>query len=134
MKSCIKCKRLKRESEFYQNPNSFRVDSWCRECKNRERLRNCSPEARKEEKLQRKYKISLSDFNALLLKQRGGCAICGNKGPFCVDHCHRLGMVRGLLCGKCNTGLGMLQDSATLVLKAHEYLKKHLTKPTSVVY
>lgn len=114
--------RAKNRERYWKNPE-----------KQRENLRNRSPETRKDGKLRSKYRISLREFEAMLSKQGGGCAICGGGGPFCVDHCHRLGMVRGLLCRKCNTGLGMLQDSATLVLKAHEYLKKHLTTPANVI-
>jgi len=55
------------------------------------------------------------------------CAIC--KGPpedtLCVDHCHDSGRVRGLLCRKCNTGLGSFRDEPDLMLKAIKYLEAH---------
>lgn len=127
MKICTKCKLTKKESDFYRNPKSLCFDSWCRRCKNT-CPRSQSITARREQKLQRKYRISILEFNESFSKQGGVCAICETStGPFCIDHCHRLGMVRGILCRKCNVGLGMLQDSASLVLKAHEYLKKYLT-------
>lgn len=62
----------------------------------------------------------------MLDKQSGLCAIC--KGVFigspCVDHDHATGKVRGLLCLKCNFGIGSLQDNPMICFSAGEYLKK----------
>lgn len=57
------------------------------------------------------------------------CDICGkfgNKGlkrPLCVDHCHKTGKIRGMLCHKCNTAIGLLDDRVELLLKCIDYLK-----------
>lgn len=60
----------------------------------------------------------------MLEAQGGCCAICkapkGNK--LCVDHDHRTGKVRGLLCSNCNAGLGMFKDSEDLLQSAKGYL------------
>lgn len=84
---------------------------------------------------QRKYQLKLSygiteeDYQSLLLKQEGCCAICGTDTPtgkwkvFAVDHCHKTGKVRGLLCNECNRGMGLLKDSPELLLAAAQYLK-----------
>jgi hypothetical protein len=57
--------------------------------------------------------ISVEEFEAMLVRQRGACGIC--ERPFrrtpCIDHCHKTRMVRGLLCGKCNVGLGYYDDN-----------------------
>lgn len=86
---------------------------------------------------QRKYQIkanygmSLDDYDAMLVGQKGQCAICGTTNPhnrwkvFAVDHCHETGKVRGLLCNKCNRGMGLLDDDADRLIKAAEYLNKH---------
>lgn len=66
-------------------------------------------------------------FAELMEAQQGRCAICSSvmKKP-CVDHCHSTGKIRELLCAKCNSGIGQLQDSLDLVRSAASYLEKHL--------
>lgn len=81
--------------------------------------------------LKTKYKIGIDEYKALLERQGGLCAICkrppvGNR-RLAVDHCHRTGHVRALLCINCNLGLGNFQDSAELLMLAAKYLE--VTKP-----
>lgn len=79
---------------------------------------------------QRKHAYGVSDeeYQALLLAQRGVCAICGTDQPgkgkrsFSVDHDHKTGAVRGLLCSACNVGIGFFQDSVELLRKAAAYV------------
>lgn len=52
------------------------------------------------------------------------CSICGEVDNLCVDHCHTSGAIRGVLCRKCNSGLGMFDDDVERLLKATDYLKK----------
>jgi hypothetical protein len=80
------------------------------------------------EDLKKHYGITLEDYNEMFSAQDGKCAICSG-GPngekrLCVDHCHSTGKVRGLLCDKCNVGLGRFNDDLALLEKAIEYLKK----------
>lgn len=75
--------------------------------------------------LRRLYGISLEGFNKILKTQGGVCAIC--KGPptkkgFMVDHDHKTGKVRGILCHHCNAALGALRDSQVIVASALDYL------------
>jgi Autographiviridae endonuclease VII len=88
--------------------------------------------------LWKKYKITISDVENLLNQQGHACAIC--KSPFVtmkvtrksglehtragwnVDHCHDSGKVRGLLCIRCNVGLGSFQDDAIRLSNAIDYL------------
>lgn len=73
------------------------------------------------------YRIRQDKFDAMLSAQKGLCAICfgkfGSRGPY-VDHDHLRGNVRGLLCARCNTGLGMFGDDQERMLAAIEYLKR----------
>jgi len=82
--------------------------------------------------LKKKYKLTEEDYNNLLVKQGNVCKICGKaethtfKGKvinLAVDHCHKTGKVRGLLCYSCNTALGKFEDDVNFLQKAIEYLK-----------
>lgn len=85
--------------------------------------------ARKEDvRLKRAYGISLEERGALLMAQNFCCAICrtpertdGHR--FCVDHDHRSGRVRGLLCYNCNRALGIFGDSVEAIQRVVDYLK-----------
>lgn len=70
-----------------------------------------------------KYGLTLETFQDLVATQNGTCAICAEpmKLP-AVDHCHRTGRVRGLLCRKCNSGIGMFMDDPSLLQRAINYL------------
>jgi hypothetical protein len=72
----------------------------------------------------RRYGISPAEYDALLAKQGGACAICRkrSKGKLCVDHCHLTGTIRGLLCHTCNRALGALKDDQASLLVALAYL------------
>jgi hypothetical protein len=87
-----------------------------------------NPERFKNTNLKSKYGITLKEYNELLFKQNGVCEICSQKCKtgfsLSVDHCHRTGKVRGLLCVECNTGIGKLKDSPKLLFKAISYLVK----------
>lgn len=83
-------------------------------------------EQRKWVRLKSAYGLSKEEYLELLDRQKGGCAICKTKPGsklLAVDHCHRSGKVRGLLCSNCNTGLGLLGDSKRLLAKALSYLR-----------
>lgn len=77
--------------------------------------------------LRRDYGISLNEFAEIEERQGGVCAICGGppngRGVLYVDHDHANGEIRGLLCGKCNAGLGMFRDSPSLMRSAAEYVE-----------
>jgi hypothetical protein len=83
--------------------------------------------------------MSLQDYNAMLEAQGGACAVCRKKTKLtlCVDHCHHTGAVRGLLCVKCNAGLGCYEDQPSLMRAGADYLeiwlarKKQIAPPTS---
>ena len=72
------------------------------------------------------YGLSEDEYNKLFVAQQLSCAICGttdfgDKRPF-IDHCHKTGDVRGLLCSQCNSLLGFAKDNTYVLKKAIEYL------------
>lgn len=80
--------------------------------------------------LRRNYNITLKEYNELFNKQEGRCGLCGihqseQNRVMAVDHCHKTGIVRGLLCFECNVGLGKFKDDSSLLTKAVEYIKKY---------
>ena len=79
----------------------------------------------------RKSRMTAAHRAALKMSQSGLCAICGKtpavkkRDTLYVDHCHRTGEVRAMLCAACNTGLGMFGDSPDTIYKAWLYLTTH---------
>lgn len=81
--------------------------------------------------LKREYGLTKEAYEEMLSTQGGACAICGGTAigsphgdSLYVDHCHKSGAVRGLLCHRCNAGLGFFKDDPDKVLNAAEYLMK----------
>jgi len=70
----------------------------------------------------RRYGLTWHDVRRLEERQGGRCLICGETGPLQVDHCHRSGLVRGLLCSSCNLILGHAKDRPDRLLRAVRYL------------
>lgn len=82
--------------------------------------------------LKKKYGITSEQFEAMIVQQNGCCQICGkrfvNSKSIHVDHNHRTGKVRSLLCGKCNSGLGYFGECIDNLLNAIQYLTKWQTE------
>jgi len=77
--------------------------------------------------LRNTYGIDLYEYEEMLAFQQHVCAICNKTEPtegrqLAVDHCHDTGEVRGLLCGKCNKAIGLLNDDINLIRDAAKYL------------
>lgn len=75
-----------------------------------------------------RFGLTLDSFKELLENQKGRCAICGDapvKGGrrFSIDHDHKTLEIRGILCHRCNVGLGQFRENAELLLRATNYLK-----------
>ena len=75
----------------------------------------------------KKYGLTDEDVQKLAESQNFQCAICETRNPaqWHIDHCHKTGKVRAILCNKCNVGLGWFLDSSELLIKASKYLIKH---------
>jgi len=115
-------KYLKERNPEYRKKQLINCTEWAR--KNRERSREIKrhyaekilPLQKRDILLRSKYGLSNEDYNAMLINQNNQCAICGkhkeeikNKRHLHVDHCHTTGRIRGLLCFRCNFGLGWFQ-------------------------
>ena len=76
---------------------------------------------------QKRYGITLNEYNDMREEQGNSCALCGIHEDnltkkLHVDHCHETSIIRGLLCHACNTGIGLLNDDPDLLSKAIGYL------------
>lgn len=143
-KSCNTCRDVKPLSEFniINKKTNPRPDYYCRSCRSEYRKKWYDERGGKEkqnkywfggakeksrwERIQREYNLSRDEYDALLTSQNNKCAICQTEKPedrhFDVDHDHTTGRVRGLLCNRCNRGLGYFNDDFTLIRTALNYL------------
>ncbi|MFA5378679.1 MAG: endonuclease VII domain-containing protein [Dehalococcoidia bacterium] len=94
--------------------------------------RENNPKKRMGYRLSHDYEMTLEDYNGLIFKQGGKCAnkLCdqehSDKTKLHVDHDHKTGLVRGLLCRNCNTALGMAKDNANRLLGLAAYLTDNI--------
>jgi hypothetical protein len=131
---CKACNLAIRKAKYADNPAPYiaRVKKWQQE--NAERLNAYRREYRqrperkaadREAHLRRKYGITLTEYDQMLHRQDGGCAVCGRKPneiSLHVDHDHATGRIRGLLCFRCNNALGDLGDSEDRLNSAAAYV------------
>jgi hypothetical protein len=79
-------------------------------------------ENRRNYELKRQYNITLIQFNEMVARQNGKCALNCGKAATTVDHDHKTGQIRGILCMDCNRGLGLLGDTLEAAKQLIEYL------------
>lgn len=142
-KKCNDCRKLYRSSAHSKNPevirnqkklwaekNKYKIAIWQKE------HRKKHPEWHKGYQLKKSFGITYDDFKRMLHEQNGVCAICdkpekavdkrtGKIKDLAVDHCKITGKIRRLLCWTCNTGIGKLQHSPSLLIKAAKYLEEN---------
>jgi len=148
-KICTSCKNELPKSSFHKSSNT--KDGLCFKCKectnynNRQsHLRNKegnnkrkrewrknNPEKFRNAALKSKFDISLDVYNSILESQNNSCAICKrDKLEFnyhlAVDHCHKTGEIRGLLCRNCNAALGHFKDNLDTIKNSIVYLEKFI--------
>lgn len=135
MKQCRCCGLEKPLTDFSIDKRwkqTYKLD--CKVCYNEKKRLKYNPEDRRKDGLLRNYGISYEDMCSMYTQQNGCCAICGKsvslisgktkKGKAHIDHCHITGKVRGILCTKCNTLLGMAEDSLSILSSAFNYLDR----------
>ena len=132
MRACAMCKQ-----QFTPKVYVGRDYSYCKPCvsirrktqwaSNKDHIARLNRKSR----LKKEYGLSIEEYELLLKQQFGECAICRSKTgtrktktrTLAVDHDHKTGKVRGLLCQPCNTVLGMFNDNPTLFKRAIKYLE-----------
>lgn len=150
MKICTKCKQIGEFSKDKTKKDGFH--SICKKCQKistKQYLKN-NPDAHEKRKevsrlwrannkekskiaitnatLRSKYGISLDQYNEMLKKQNFSCAVCFDKPikqRLHVDHCHATLKVRGLLCQACNTSIGKMKESPSLIRALANYVEEH---------
>lgn len=144
-KVCTVCKETKPLEEYYNLKAAKDGKSWrCKECDKNTTLHSRKVRYERSRLQQRhanrkaKYGLTEGEFNKLLTLQGGKCECCGElltdefekqhaRNKLVIDHCHKTGEVRGLLCTMCNKGIGLLGETADSLYKAYKYLKKFET-------
>ncbi|MFF3673594.1 endonuclease domain-containing protein [Streptomyces sp. NPDC002120] len=116
-RKCTRCEK-NRAARFYSGPRG-RI---CLTCQRKARRKSSH-----ESRVTATYGLASGEYGELLAKQGGKCAICKGtrKSNLDVDHCHKTGLVRGLLCARCNRQLLArgLRDSPVIARSAAEYLE-----------
>lgn len=147
LRKCTGCLEEKSKDNFQKSMNnkSFGLSPKCLECchkrskaiyeNKKDHILAYARRHRKENKtmmragwLRREYGITLAEYDSMLGQQNGVCAICENPKigkPMSVDHDHKTGKVRGLLCQGCNAFLGRIGDSVRIARKIISYLEKN---------
>ena len=135
-KVCNKCKQVKTEEEFHPSHGNS-----CKKCMSEYRKARYAKGLHKAWKKPeksilsqyvrksrlKKYDLTKDQYESLVNEQHGRCAICGIRPLFTklvVDHDHNTGKFRGLLCYKCNVGLGFMRDDPEILNGAIMYLRR----------
>lgn len=124
---------FKWQEHLKRKENETKKEWWARKWKARQ---IANPSMERERNFKRKYGITIEEYNKLLEKQNYVCEICknketsvdgknGSKRKLAVDHCHNSNKIRGLLCWRCNSMIGRLNEDVTLLKKMIVYLEKH---------
>ena len=124
LKTCTLCNSVKLTTEFHKN--SRYKDGFYKHCK------KCHYDVYgRDAHFRRSYGISENQYNEVAQKQDWKCKICNQDhhvGQFTrlvVDHCHKNGGVRGLICQSCNIALGNAKDNPEILRKMAEYLDEY---------
>ena len=133
-KVCLRCDVEKPFLDFHKDiRREDGLNPYCKQCRIiREKYYRSKPSSKtvaRKHHLSRSFGIDISQYNLLLESQNYRCAICKSKETgtpgrkhFNIDHCHKTGKIRGLLCRYCNLLLGHSKDDPSILYKAADYL------------
>lgn len=130
VKACGHCeKELPLDSYKKNKDGKLGRHSICKSCtSDRDKMRYANGDTYAA-RLKKLYNLSVDEYKEMYEEAGGCCQVCGveesklNK-RLAVDHCHTTGKVRGLLCSKCNTALGQLDDDLNKISALYSYLKE----------
>ena len=132
-KICTQCKIEYPLSNYHKRAMvKSGLDAWCKGCKNLYRAEYYIKNKEKEMTRSRikawkqiGVNITFDEFYSLVNKQNNKCVICQrHTTTLNVDHNHQTGKIRGLLCGSCNRGIGLLQENINVLQRAIAYLEE----------
>ena len=120
MKICSACKQEKVDKDFYVNNRlACKLTSQCKTCildySKKKRLSNPAEVKRKQRAadLKKRYNITPEEYDRMLREQDNKCGICNQHKKLGIDHCHKSGKVRMLLCINCNSSVGIVENCNT---------------------
>lgn len=122
LRYCVTCEEVMDLTKFHRNKRGYHTKcSMCMKAYYEEhgeiiRKRN------RESYYRNKYGLSITEVEQLKLMP---CNLCGKDSDPVIDHCHRLGVVRGVLCRQCNAALGLLNHDTETLGRAIEYLGRY---------
>ena len=125
-KTCTMCEVDKPIEAFAKQSNGvLGRASACKECRHKKYYKK-DTEKQWERQIKRNFNMTPNDYQKMFDDQNGVCAACNEpvEGKLHIDHCHTTGRVRGLLCGPCNRGLGLLKDNPQTLANLITYLAK----------
>jgi hypothetical protein len=114
-KYCPACKSIKPHDDWHRSRRTR--DGLASQCK------SCRKVSSRRDHLKRTFGITEEERAAILKRQGGVCAICGTPDPEHLDHDHATGKIRGILCNRCNMGLGLFSDDPVRLQSAINYLR-----------
>jgi len=140
IKKCNKCdKGFPATGEYFYKRKKHKdgLAYTCKKCANKQKREwgktETGKESRKRTNLKKRYNMSVDKYEKILDAQNYVCKICGKRetdkhqnGEYkdlSIDHNHNTGKIRGLLCQKCNRGLGSFDDDPILLKKAAKYIE-----------
>lgn len=128
---CRPCRNTRRKAqaqgELRQLPESCQVcgtNNWYIYPNGKRACRKCHAKAVRRRQLQWAYGITDEHYDAMRYTQGNCCAICFTNTKLYVDHDHQTGTIRGLICHRCNVGLGLFGDDPLAIQRAAVYLQE----------
>jgi hypothetical protein len=126
---CPDCGLIKPASDFPRNRSTGDgLGCYCKPCHNtrtRATINRLYKGSSRHYHLKKKYGIGAAEVDRMAQEQGGVCAVCKSRPATQVDHDHKTGVVRGILCIYCNAAMGAFRDNPLIIANAIEYLESH---------